>query len=546
MSKTETKTEIIHENLARQNRFVSVCSALAVALCGTIFAVLSVSAFLYTCRIDRANIYSEIINFDSDSLLLNTALLIFTFMAALVFIHKHVRLGAVKVRYTVAVMLAVTTAVAVSWNLLVRSVPSGDSNTMVQTAIDAAADTYPSFFSSYSYYGNYSYYRFYPFQLGYVLFAEGLFRVFGGYDPYLVLQFANIVALDFLFVGLVLISNKLFSSRTVVNMTAIALTFCFQPMFITTFTYGILPGLALAVWSVYFTIRFMRENRWGFAVAAAVLIALSVVLKYNNMIMLAAISIALILHAIGRKRFFALLLAAVMVFASVGSQKLVIKSYAARAGVELNTEVTQILYAYLGMSESGMAPGWYNSNAMYTLRDAGMDVELAEEHAREGISARMEYFSDHPDQFFQFYGDKISSQWNEPLYESLWVSEVRGHNVDPLPGVVTSTYSGGLYQVLEFFLDWYQMIVFIGFSMGMFFIFISGRRGKGKGAGGFLLTPEVIIIPVAVIGGFLYHTIFEAKSQYVLSYYILLIPFAVFGLYRLSKAMYHRMNFMFK
>ena len=42
---------------------------------------------------------------------------------------------------------------------------------------------------------------------------------------------------------------------------------------------------------------------------------------------------------------------------------------------------------------------------------------------------------------------------------------------------------------------------------------------------------------MVIIGGFLYHTLFEAKSQYAISYFILMIPLAAYALdYACGKA----------
>jgi hypothetical protein len=46
------------------------------------------------------------------------------------------------------------------------------------------------------------------------------------------------------------------------------------------------------------------------------------------------------------------------------------------------------------------------------------------------------------------------------------------------------------------------------------------------------------LIPLLFLGGFLYHALFEAKSQYVITYVIFMIPYAVWGFaeaWRLSK-----------
>ena len=51
-----------------------------------------------------------------------------------------------------------------------------------------------------------------------------------------------------------------------------------------------------------------------------------------------------------------------------------------------------------------------------------------------------------------------------------------------------------------------------------------------------------MILPITVFGGFLYHTISEGKSQYIMPYYILLLGFAAYGICML----YDKMSVQFK
>ena len=355
----------MNENLRINNKLVRVCSAIAVGLVGLLFLTLSLAAILQTCRIDQTDPKAEIINFDNDFVLVNLALIILTILGALFFLRKKVSLGSVSTKFTVGVMLIVATIISAAWVHMVQSAASSDKMLLLNTARDAANNKYNSFYRSYSYFDNYSYYKFYPFQLGYVFFAELLFRIFGTGSSDVLLQIPNIIAVDCIFIGMVMLSKRLIERRSVTNLTAIFLTVCLQPMLMTTFTDGILIGLAFSVWSVYHTVRFIKENKWQHAAAAVALIAVSVLLNYNNMIMLAAICIALLLHAIDRFRLkdkkrlitcaAALGTALLMVICSAGLQKGVIASYAARSGTELNTEVSQKLYDSLTDIQWGRA-----------------------------------------------------------------------------------------------------------------------------------------------------------------------------------------------
>lgn len=525
------------------NRIVQICSCIAICLIGLFFTNLTYASIIQTCRIDPANPYSEIINFENDMVWVNLALIGLTILAALAFLRKKINISKVNTLFIVLIMMVMTTFISLKWIYTARSIASGDALTLLNTARDAAQDKYDSFFHSYAYYGNYSYYLFYPFQLGYVFFAEILYRIFGTEQTHILFQIPNVIALNFIYVGVVKITKKIFDRKSVTNLTAILLGVCLQPMFMTTFTYGLLLGLAFSVWSIYFIIRYMKEDKLRFAAVSVVLMAISVLLKYNNMIMMAAVCIALILHVIDKKKFLALAVAAIMVLSSIGLQQLVIYSYSVRSGAELNTQVSQTLYFYLGISDSGMAPGWYNGKAMETLRDSKMDVDKANRIAKRGIEERFdELLEEDPEtknmKLTEFYHKKLVSQLNEPSFESIWISEVRNHDYPEgaeTPKLLDSVYTGGLHKVLDLWFNYYTMIIYLFFTAGMVWMVVKKK-----------LQAEAIILPVTVLGGILYHLLFEGKSQYLLTYFILLIPFAAYGIVMSMRALNSKCDLLFR
>ncbi|WP_407386423.1 glycosyltransferase family 39 protein [Ruminococcus sp.] len=527
----------MENTLNARNKFVQFCSCLAIYLIAVLFALLSVGSILQTCRIDQANPYAELVNFDNDFFLGNLALIGLSILGALFLLRKNISIGKVSTRFIVIVMLLVSTIISLAWITLVRSIASGDAMILLNTARDAAKNTYQSFHTSYDYYGNYSYYLFFPYQLGYVFFAEILYRIFGTASSDILFQIPNVIALDFIYVGMVMIAKRLFQRRSVTNLTAILLTLCFQPMFMTTFTYGILLGLAFSVWSVYHVIRFIQDGKIVNAILAVVLMSVSVLLKYNNMIVMAAVCIALVLHIIDKKKLIAIAVVAAMILCPIGLQKAVIASYAARSGAELNKEVSQTMFAYMGICDSGMAPGWWNAKAMEVLRDNHMDVEKANQISSQGISDRMRELTT-SGQFFEFYKKKFLSQFNEPAYESIWLSQVRKHNYpegEKLPAVVDSVYTGGLHKVLDIWFNYFTMMIFISFTAAMIWLIFKKK-----------LNTAMLILPVTILGAFFYHMMFEAKSQYILPYFILMIPFAAYGFIESIRALHKKSDFLYQ
>lgn len=534
----------VNPTLEKQNRFTEICSVIAVVMIALIFVVLSVASIMQTCRIDPANPASEVINFDNDAIPVNLALIVLSALGIIVLLRRNIRLSKVNTRFILFIMAIVTAVIPLIWVNLVQSTATGTAAVLLNTARDAAQDQYSSF-SGYP--GNYSYYLYYPNELGYVLFAELLYRVFGVDSSDILFQIPNVIALEFVYIGIVMIAERIFDRKAVTNLTAIALTVCLQPMFMTTYTYGMIIGLAFAAWSVYFVIRYMKEDKLLYAGIAVVLISLSVMFRHSYMIILAAICIALILHAIGTKRFLALAAAAVMALCCVGLPKLITLTYSQRSGQALDTQVSHVLSAYEGVSDSYMAPGWYSGMAITTLRDAALTsdgqqlnrtaVKAADQTAWDGIGARLKYLSD-SHQLGDFFKKKLLSQFNEPAFESVWISQVRPHDLpegEQLPGIVKSVYTGGLSKLLDHWFEYYNMIVYVGFTAGM--IWMIYRRKA---------SPSAVILPIAVLGNVLYQMLFEGKSQYILPYFILLIPFAMYGLLETSHLLRKKTDFLFR
>lgn len=514
----------------------------AVALIGLIFVILSIASVLQTCRIDPAKPASEKILFDNDPIAVNLSLIVITLLALIGMKRLNISLSKVDTRFMIFILLIVTTIVSLAWINLVQSVATGDARHLLDTAKGAAQDDYTKITTGF--YTGLSYYLFYPSHLGYVFYAELMYRIFGTGCSDVILQLPNAIALDFVYVGVVMITSRIFKRTGVTNATALMLIFCLQPMLMTTFTSGLFIGLAFAVWSVYFTVRYITDNKLLHAGFAALLIMLAVMIRSGYAIILFAIVIALILHAVGSRRFLALAAAAVMILCAFGGQRLLIFSYAERSGMKLDSEVTPTLNAYLGIGESTMAPGWFNWNAMTTLRDTANaendyqpDTEAAEKVAREGINARVSALNKEH-RLLNFYKQKLLSQFNEPSFESVWISQTRSHDLpegEELSSIVTGTYTGGIAMLLDRWFPYYHMIVYFGFAAGMAWMLIRRK-----------LAPEAILLPVAVLGAVLYHMICEAKSQYLLPYFILLIPFAVYGMAETAAALRGKTEFLFK
>lgn len=523
------------DNLVKQNKIVEFCSRASVIVVGAIFYFLSIAAFIGTSYFDPENALSEKIIFKIDNVFINSLIIIGIFIIALLLTKSKIKLYKVNKLWTILVMITICVTISLSWNLLTKAIPASDSKIVTYAARDMANNDFHIF--GYGpceycwdkdYYGGHSYFSFFDYQLGFVLFEEIIFRIFGtGGDAFLSIKIVNIIALVFAYIAVVFIVERLFKNKTITNLTAIALTFCFQPMFFTIFTYGVITGLCFSLWAVYFVILFMQdEKRVLCFILATVFIILAVLVKYNNIIVVIALAISLLLFSLDRKKILALILAIVIVVSPILSMKLVIKSYESRSGFSFDIKVNQTELLDAGLHDS-INPGWYNGIQVNDIKNANMDQKKATADAKKHVTDRLNEFIKDPHKMLEFFNKKILSQYNEPSYESIWLEHVRFHdykNGETKPAVVESVEKGPLSKVLLFYFNEYVMIMYMGFALGLIRMFL---RKTCK--------PENIILPVIILGGYLYHNIFEAKSQYILVYFVMMIPYAIYGLYHASK-----------
>lgn len=532
-----------NNTLIIREKTVKICTAVAVVLVGLLFAMVSVYSILQTCRFDSQNPSAENILFCNDSVITNIGLIVLTILGLLVLIRKNVHLSKASTPLIVGVMIIIVSVMSVVWVITVKSMASGETQTMLSTAKEAAQGKYDRFTAPYS--GDYSYYQFYPFQLGYVFFAEILFKIFGTETTEQLFQIINVISLDFAYVALVMVTKRIFNRKAVTNMTAIALVVCFQPMFITTLTNGVLIGLALALWAVFFTLRFMQEDKLLFAGLSALLITLSVLIKYTYMVVLIALVIALLLHIIDKVKLISLAIIALMILCPIGLQMALEQSYGAKSGASINTRVTPALYAYMGVTEedtSARYAGWFSFIGVNTLTKNQLDEAAADKVANEAIKERRDQLSKEG-RLVEFYSSKLLSEINEPSFQSIWVSQVHEHdfpeateeNPEPFPKLAKSVYTGGLSRLLDRWFNYYNMIIFLGFTAGMVWLIVRKK-----------LNPGMAILPAAVFGGIIYHTICEAKSQFMLPFFVMLIPFAVYGILESIQALRKKTDFLFR
>ena len=487
------------------------------------FGYIGIMSFFETSVFDQTNLASELVIFEGDNIILN---LFFTalFIALLFWLRRFYDFFAKVSIRILEIGLAVWTAIlGVIWIYSVTSVPAADSANLFEAATNSANDDYSKFFNNSGfyfseYYNGHNYFHFFPFQLGFVFFSEIVYRIFGT-DSSMPVQIINVLSLSSAYFALARITALLFKRKSIEFIAILLLAVCFQPVFLCTFVYGNIIGMSTAVWACLFLIKYFQTNRWVWIIPAACLLMLSTIVKYNNLIYLVAFVIMLILHAVKNKKWQSLAFALAMCILCVGSSKLIIMSYEARANTQFESGLTQTMYFDLGLQESPMAPGWYTKTAVNDYMKGGFDAERGNAVAQTSIDRRLEEMSDDLGYAFDFFGKKILSQWNEPSYESIWISQVKQHSHE-LSDLAKDIYNNGFWgQLFALHFNFYMQILFVLFALGIYLLFIDRKTNI-----------ETVLLPLVLLGAFGYHLLFEAKSQYACTYIPLLVPTAAYAM----------------
>lgn len=497
MVKTEKHTD----------RLLSCAFLVICGLCACLLAVLTLTALIDTTVMGTDNSYKESVTCYRDSVLLN----VITLLDGMIILFC-IRLMKIKCNPKVltAMLFLWTTVIGIVWVCAVRSSPTQDSWIVTNAGASAAKGDYSALQGDY-------FIRF-PFQLGYVLWSELWIRVLNLQDNFLALEIINVLCLAGTFAVLLQIVRYISSSEKVFHYTVVLCAGCMPAVLFCTFLYGNMPGLFFAVCSIWFALAFMRARKWYFAVGAAAAVGVAISLKMNFMIVLVALCVILAMDAVRQKKLSSVLCVLLCIVCGLSISAGVQAGYEKRAQTEFGDGIPMTSWMAMGFSESVIAPGWYSGQYTVTnFSNHNSDASAASAASVEVIKERIRGFVDDPAAAVSFFYNKFVTQWNEPTYQSIWTNEVRGFygGKEARSALAVWVCEDGR-QTVEAFMNAYQQIILVGVCIAVVLCFI--RRNMAAA------------LPVLIIlGGMLYHLLCEAKSQYSITYFILMLPLAAWG-----------------
>lgn len=361
-----------------------------------------------------------------------------------------------------------------------------------------------------------AYYSQFPYQLGTTLWAALLAGIFGTGHHFFAFECFNALFAALLTWFLLDITQLLTQSRAALATGALLCVAFFPSALLSTFIYGTLASAAFSAGAVVCAMHAVRSGAWRRYLAAGFLMALAMLAKPNSAVFLVGLCLLYLLAAICRRRLRPLAGLAIAVFLCLAASEALLLIMEHFSGYELHNGEPFTAWIAMGLQEGPLGPGWFNqyNDILYVIHQGDAAAITAE--AVEMIKARCLAFLQNPLYAVHFFGRKTLTQWCEPTYAVFWTS--RSALLEELaPAALRMWYAGPAHHAAVYVADVVQALVYLGAAGALWL----HRRKWGV---------EELIPAVIVFGGFVFHTFWEAKSLYVWSYAVLMIPYAAVGL----------------
>lgn len=307
----------------------------------------------------------------------------------------------------------------------------------------------------------------------------------------------------------------------------ILLTFAFLPnLFYLFFVYGTVPGFACLIIALYFTIRTLKKNcKWSLFLSL-VFMSIACMVKKNFLIGGIALILVYLVTYLKKQQLLHIAAIAGLACTLIVPNRLLISRYESLTGSTLTNGMPSTLYIAMGLQENindWCAFGWYNHFNDATYNSTNYDAELSSQIAKESIMERLGTFASDPGYAFSFFREKLITTWCEPTFQSIWSgpSTVDAYNSTEVSFLADIYASGSAFFLLASAMNVLVVAIFL-FAV----IYVVWKTFRNREA----LNPLELFCLIYFVGGFLFHLIWETKSQYVYPYVMILIPLAAGGL----------------
>lgn len=429
-----------------------------------------------------------------------------------------------------------------AWAIASDTFPAYDSLDLINAAKELGTDDMPMW--------NGWYMERYPYQMPFVMVIRLLLEMVGDGQLYIALEFLNAICAGATALLLVRLSRQLFSDKAAV-MTGL-FSFFFLPLFLySTFAYGNVPSLPFALAAILWQAKFMETHTWRHLIFASMAITVSVLLKSTMIVVLMAMCLIFLLHAMVKRNWHGIagIIVPIVVYAacSHGFFAMMEKKYDVvtdnglgkttwiAMGLQGDEYGNRLPDAPSWVTESAN-PGWYNGYPWGWTADYNPEVAAAD--SEESIKRSLTRFVQNPTFAIRFFIQKQATIWFDPTYESLvnsnWSAVPSNHSSTPMSDrpmthLVHSVYYGKTNTIILRASDAFQFLTLAAAATVLI-----GLRKRFR---------IEQLLPITVcLGIFCIYVLWEAKAQYAMPAYVVLLTYSGQGLLDIENGAAHLMG----
>ncbi len=436
----------------------------------------------------------------------------------------------------IAAVVVVTTVFSAWWVICQNAVNSGfpDSQRLLTYACAAAK-------GDWSYFANEGaatlealdgnacvYFSYYPYQCGVFCYFYLVYKVVGDAYAFVTLQFINVLFNEVTLLVVYAMGRRFVESKSGRARLALLLFGCLPLHLSAGFVYGNSVGFGLGVLFLYLQFVALTcdglRSRLAFIGASVVPLAFMMIIKSTFVLFGIAAAIAWLYRALRDRRPLPLVLLCCCLFAASKFSAVPTALVEAKTGNDFGDGMPKTSWIVLGTDTSeinGMA-GWWDTRAAQIFVKANGDVFEQSRLALEQLASNVSGFISVPEVCLRFFGEKLATEWAEPTFGSVLYSNVNAVRYSNEQfdgyGALGAEAPGGAWTV---YMDGYQLLVC---SLGLVsLIQVFAKRDWN---------PAKLLLVAVFFTGFGCYLLWEAKSVYVLPFFVLLIPLAADGFER--------------
>ncbi|MDO4797361.1 MAG: hypothetical protein Q4A01_04980 [Coriobacteriales bacterium] len=422
-------------------------------------------------------------------------------------------------------LVALTGIVCIAWLAATQPTPRSDQAIMMQLARDSLNGEWGNF-------TNHGYLGCFTSQIGLFWVFRLFAQVFGSADVF-AFQLVNVLAAMVMMWELLEITALAGGSRLCQLATSLLAILFFPMLQYVAFVYGNLLGLALSLAAIKHEMRFFRspEPRLVDAITSAALVGLATVVKGNYAVFLLGMILYALVRLPERGVRPAAIAAGLLVVAYMAQSWISLQMARYASSYPIDQGCSPWGWITMGAQESDLASGWWNNYNWDSYMDARHNTAAQEQVAKRDLVLALQEMREGEGGMVGFYLRKTASQWNNPTFEGFWIVQSGGIG-NPSDLIANSVGNDAWMAQFSVYLHVLQFLIIVG---AVCWAVTLGWGSQEARTG--------VVLAIVFVGGFACHLLWEAKCQYTLPYFELLIPLAALGYARLmGYAMSRRMH----